>query len=525
MALDFSLITQAPSIGERFYQGQRDVQQEAEQNMLRQQRALQFQQGQEDRALQQQERQRVAAEADRRRQAIANFSAKFAEGGYKFDRSSLAELQTEALQTRDPTLLKVAQEGFRLLDEEDEYQRIFPTAPRAPQPTAPATAPMGEPITDAETVSRARALGNMEPRYAVTSPVSPEPVAPRVANTLAPAPAAAAAPANAMLAGPVVPGALPVDPYATERQRLTALTGSSSRRVAARAEAELRALPPDPRLIPLNRRSVPVGNLMFDYVTQQYIPRPVAEGAAAPAAGARVPPLLNLTPEQVQTLAERERTIAEAKRKPTAPRGAAAPAAGPAPARPEGALPQKEIDKREATYPKVTAVLRGFETNADTLIDKLTRLRDNPGLSGITGLVFGRTPAITPEARDALAELDTILARGGFAELAAMRQASPTGGALGNISNREVDFLRSAFGSLDRVQDTDTFKKKINEVIKQLQTSKRNVLEEYENTYAYRKARAAAGAGLSPEDKQALDWANQNPNSPYAAEIKKRLGM
>ncbi len=34
MALDFSLITQAPSVGERFYQGQRDVQQEAEQKSV-----------------------------------------------------------------------------------------------------------------------------------------------------------------------------------------------------------------------------------------------------------------------------------------------------------------------------------------------------------------------------------------------------------------------------------------------------------------------------------------------------------
>lgn len=194
----------------------------------------------------------------------------------------------------------------------------------------------------------------------------------------------------------------------------------------------------------------------------------------------------------------------------------------------EGLAP-KEIQKREASYPKTTAALRSFETQADTLVTNLTKLRDHPGLSGITGFVFGRTPAITAEARSAKADLDNILARGGFAELAAMRQASPTGGALGNISNQEVQYLRQAFGALDPVQDTETFKQKINDVIAQLQTSKRNVREEYDNTYEYRAQRGAAGArppaGLSPQDQQALDWANSNPRDPRSAEIKKRLGM
>lgn len=194
----------------------------------------------------------------------------------------------------------------------------------------------------------------------------------------------------------------------------------------------------------------------------------------------------------------------------------------------EGLAP-KEIQKREASYPKTTAALRSFETQADTLVANLTKLRDHPGLSGITGFVFGRTPAITAEARSAKADLDNILARGGFAELAAMRQASPTGGALGNISNQEVQYLRQAFGALDPVQDTETFKQKINDVIAQLQTSKRNVREEYDNTYEYRAQRGAGGArppaGLSPQDQQALDWANSNPRDPRSAEIKKRLGM
>lgn len=60
----------------------------------------------------------------------------------------------------------------------------------------------------------------------------------------------------------------------------------------------------------------------------------------------------------------------------------------------------------------------------------------------------GQTPA------GALANsLKTIKARIGFDELQAMRDASPTGGALGQVSEREIDFLQSLMGSLDQDQD------------------------------------------------------------------------
>ncbi|MFZ9374910.1 MAG: hypothetical protein ACO258_10760, partial [Burkholderiaceae bacterium] len=214
------------------------------------------------------------------------------------------------------------------------------------------------------------------------------------------------------------------------------------------------------------------------------------------------------------TFFDYKRQLAEAGRAPAQPKSPGSPVAVIDPATnktifvtPEEALTRrmtpasageglapKEIQKREAAYPKTTAALRSFETQADTLVANLTKLRDHPGLSGITGIIYGRTPAITAEARSAKADLDNILARGGFAELAAMRQASPTGGALGNISNQEVKYLRDAFGALDTVQDTDTFKQKIDDVIAQLTTSKRNVREEYDNTYEYRTTRGGGAA-------------------------------
>lgn len=56
--------------------------------------------------------------------------------------------------------------------------------------------------------------------------------------------------------------------------------------------------------------------------------------------------------------------------------------------------------------------------------------------------------------KDLAALVDTIKANIGFAELQALRDASPTGGALGQVTERELAFLQSVLGSLDVTQGT-----------------------------------------------------------------------
>lgn len=70
--------------------------------------------------------------------------------------------------------------------------------------------------------------------------------------------------------------------------------------------------------------------------------------------------------------------------------------------------------------------------------------------TGASGAVLGRIPGTG--AYDLDKTIDTIKANIGFTELQAMRAASPTGGALGQIAVRELDFLQAALGSLDRGQ-------------------------------------------------------------------------
>jgi hypothetical protein len=160
-------------------------------------------------------------------------------------------------------------------------------------------------------------------------------------------------------------------------------------------------------------------------------------------------------------------------------------------------LSPKDVQAREAKYPQATLALRTFDEKTDELISDLQTLKNHPGLSGITGLIAGRTPAVTGDARNAKAILDKILARGGFQELQNLRNASPTGGALGQVSNTENQFLRQAFGTLDPVQDTKDFKRGVDQVIRELEGSKSRVRDAYDLTYEYRAGQAPAAPGES----------------------------
>lgn len=59
------------------------------------------------------------------------------------------------------------------------------------------------------------------------------------------------------------------------------------------------------------------------------------------------------------------------------------------------------------------------------------------------------------EAHSVSKLLDTVKANAGFDRLQAMREASPTGGALGAVTERELSLLQSAIGNLEQSQNAD----------------------------------------------------------------------
>lgn len=154
----------------------------------------------------------------------------------------------------------------------------------------------------------------------------------------------------------------------------------------------------------------------------------------------------------------------------------------------------KEMAKRNAAYPKVTASYKQSIYDIDAQIADLKALRNDPGLNGIVGPLDGRTPSVLPASTRAQAKLNKIMARGQFRALQDMRANSPTGGALGNVSDAEGRTLRQSVAALDQTQGEDSFKSGIDQYIADLEHTKANLTGAYEDTYSYRNGGGQSSA-------------------------------
>ena len=108
-----------------------------------------------------------------------------------------------------------------------------------------------------------------------------------------------------------------------------------------------------------------------------------------------------------------------------------------------------------------------------------------------TGAVGGITRAIPfTEGTDAgslAGYIDTIKSNIGFDQLQKMRTESPTGGALGQVAVKELDYLQAALGNLNPNLDSKVLK----ENLKAVQTHYKNFMNELE-----KEMQAAKGKGV-----------------------------
>lgn len=281
-------------------------------------------------------------------------------------------------------------------------------------------------------------------------------------------------------------------------------------------------------LLSPNRRIREQGTALAGMTPKDALLSPDVEAQRIRMAAANRPePVDRLLPPDVE--AQRLR-MAAANRPPAQPRPESAPvpvvdpatgkqifvsreraiAESMTPAAAQESLAPKEIQQREAKYPQATSAIKTFESKTDSLVTDLEKLANHPGLSGISGLIYGRTLAVTKEARAAQALYDSIVARGGFAELQAMRASSPTGGALGNVSNQEGQYLRDAFAPINRTQDTGDLKRALTDAANVARASKQRVRDAYDMTYEYKAGGAPssqakpAAAAIPPDAIAAL---------------------
>ena len=157
---------------------------------------------------------------------------------------------------------------------------------------------------------------------------------------------------------------------------------------------------------------------------------------------------------------------------------------------------------KEKARPKAQLAL----TNAKQRTDRVSKTIDEaiPMVDAFTAGPIGAATKLAPgtSSRDLEALLSTIKANIGFDELNAMRQSSPTGGALGQVSERELGFLQSVLSNLEQSQSPKQLRKNLIEAKSEIQNSWKRINEAYELDFGKSKEKPSLkGPGKSSQGK------------------------
>lgn len=181
--------------------------------------------------------------------------------------------------------------------------------------------------------------------------------------------------------------------------------------------------------------------------------------------------------------------------------------AAAAEAKAAGAAQGKSDVKLRVDQPKAKLQMDMAMKPLSLLKAKVTELMDHAGLSHITGSMAGHLPTgafiADQDGSNALALYESISNKLSGAALQAMRDASKTGGAVGQVTEREWPRLRDMLSTLARIQDAKTFKGRLQEVASYIDDINGMIARAYEETYG-----AAPAEGAMP---QVIDFTSLPP--------------
>jgi hypothetical protein len=122
-----------------------------------------------------------------------------------------------------------------------------------------------------------------------------------------------------------------------------------------------------------------------------------------------------------------------------------------------------EIAGAGLSIPVDESILEYETTRADRVLSTVDKaLAQVSGVSAGFGSLLSGIPG--SPAKDLQSTLTTIKANIGFQELQAMRAASPTGGALGQVAVQELEALQAVLGNLDSSQSSSQLKQNLESI-------------------------------------------------------------
>jgi hypothetical protein len=172
--------------------------------------------------------------------------------------------------------------------------------------------------------------------------------------------------------------------------------------------------------------------------------------------------------------------------------------------------------KQRGEYSKDTYRVDAITAKLDILEKSAEKLAAHPGINNITGLIGANTWDITDKARNARAQLDSLGSKVATQAISEMREASKTGGALGNTSDADILLLKSSIASLKSAQSKEQMIEALNEIRDVAAASKIRMQRAYETQWGDWESRTSK----SPISNKSLDITTLPDD-----ELKRKLGF
>lgn len=163
--------------------------------------------------------------------------------------------------------------------------------------------------------------------------------------------------------------------------------------------------------------------------------------------------------------------------------------------RPGSQLSAKDKQKLETMKRKEFNLVNSNAAKINETVRIIDELLGSGALGGVTGM--GAVGSKIPGTKwaDAAAKLETLRAKSAFGALSEMRANSPTGGALGSVTERELSLLQNAETQLSQAQSPEAFAKALKEYKRILLESQKRMVEGVQGFYANESQAPSAPSG------------------------------
>lgn len=217
-------------------------------------------------------------------------------------------------------------------------------------------------------------------------------------------------------------------------------------------------------------------------------PAPVVQPTQAPVVTPRaaIPPMANAPEPRVPTDMQRTGEAAP-EIKPTTTSVQIPKGTIPLINQPDNKVTPKRKQELLAAQPATIALVNYTASQLVDARDAALALLNNPAelkaISGLTGPAMAKVPGT--DAYTGAAKLENLQTRSFVSEIQKMRAASPTGGAVGSVTEKEMAALSNIQASLKAGLKEDVLRKQLKQYIDSANFALKTIPIEYARTYGY----------------------------------------